>query len=1037
MKLVAGLVILIAALLAIPLGAASPTGTPGTGGPAQIVNFGSILPVVNETGLISLSEDAVGSNDVAGATLTIEKPTGATVRKAYMAAATTGFSGAVLANGDVTIDGAGVNWDATTPNGISSNNYWSDVTTLVKTKLDGAPAGAVSFQIGETNALTTEGEILAVIFDDPNQTTSNTIALLFGAQNLAGDTFNIGLAEPIDKSDPKLRLDMALGISFGFQGLDQYSTVEVNAQRLSSAAGGQDDGQGVDGALITVGGVGDSNANPADANATPNGDPRFDDELYNLLPFVATGDTQITVFTQNPSNDDNIFFAALVLNSTTAVVGEGIVLGPIDAKNPVNASHTLTATVQDSNGSPVAGRTVTFTVISGPNAGTTGTGVTGPDGKATFTYSSSTTGVDEIQASFLDSAGNTVLSNVARKEWTQTQADLSLTKTDAPDPVTVGGNLTYTLTVTNQGPDPSTDSTVTDTLPAGVTFVSVIPSQGVCSSPLPGSPVICSLGPLAVGASATIGIVATVDPTAVSPLSDTATVAGIEADPVQDNNSATAETTISSPQLDHFKCYKTKQLGAKFDPRRVVLTDQFNTERVNVVRPEAFCNPVDKDGSGINDPTAHLTCYKIHDVRGDEFPKFEPRRINARDQFGVRNLGVRKTRRLCLPPPEPVHPPGPAACVDTDNNGSADNDGDALCDNWETVGLDGDNDGVADLQLYDMNGDGAIDPSERADLNHKDIYLEIDFMELHQPDPGALADVVASFAAAPVSNPAGGSGVALHIQTDEQALVHNDDLAFPPCTATAPSGVPDFDVAKSASFGTAAERGAGAAVTNAKRFAFHYSLFVHNLLGLDGTSGCAEIFGNDFIVSLGSWTAVGGHPVGTRDEQAGTLMHEFGHNLNLRHGGADDINCKPNYLSVMTYTRQINGAPISGRPLDYSRSALPTLDEASLSEPAGVAGPVGDQTAYGPPPRQVAPADGPIDWNRDSDTGDSGVSADINNVGIGGCAGTGTVLQGHDDWANLRYDFQNSGDFVDGVHLSVIGELEITFAEVQELRGID
>ena len=36
--------------------------------------------------------------------------------------------------------------------------------------------------------------------------------------------------------------------------------------------------------------------------------------------------------------------------------------------------------------------------------------------------------------------------------------------------------------------------------------------------------------------------------------------------------------------LDHFKCYKTKQLRTRFDPRQVVLTDQFNEERVNVVR---------------------------------------------------------------------------------------------------------------------------------------------------------------------------------------------------------------------------------------------------------------------------------------------------------------------------------------------------------------------------------------------------------------------------------------------------------------------
>jgi Big-like domain-containing protein len=405
---------LVSGILAVLAPGAS-AGSPGTGGSPQVVHFGSIIPQVSETGFISLSENAVGTNDPAGGSLTVEKPPGATVRSAYLAAATTGFSGSVLADGDVAIDGNGVNWDLSTPNAISSNNYWSNVTTLVKAKLDAAAAGPVSFLITEAN-FNTDGEILAVIWNDPNQVVSNTIVLLFGAQNITGDTFNVGLAEPIDKSDPNLRLDMALGISFSFQPSGQFSTVDVNSQRLSSAAGGQDDGQGEDGALITVGGVGDSNANPVDPNALPT-DPRSDDELYSLLPFVNTGDTSIQVFTQNPSSDDNIFFGALTLNSTTAVVGEGIVLAPVDAQNPVDTNHTLTATVQDTDGNPIAGRTVTFTVIAGPSMGTTGTGTTGVDGKATFTYSSSAAGVDEIQASFLNSAGQTVLSNVARKEW--------------------------------------------------------------------------------------------------------------------------------------------------------------------------------------------------------------------------------------------------------------------------------------------------------------------------------------------------------------------------------------------------------------------------------------------------------------------------------------------------------------------------------------------------------------------------------------------------------------------------------------------
>ena len=185
---------LVAAALVQASASSASESEPGVGGPPQVVHFGSLLPIVNETGFISLSENAVGTNDPAGALLTINKPAGATVRKAYMAAATTGLSGATLIDGDVKIDGADVNWDVSTPNAIGSNDSWSEHHQLVKTKLDGAVAGPVSFQVTEANTFSTEGEIVAVIFDDPNQTVGNTISLLFGAQNVTGDTFGIGLA---------------------------------------------------------------------------------------------------------------------------------------------------------------------------------------------------------------------------------------------------------------------------------------------------------------------------------------------------------------------------------------------------------------------------------------------------------------------------------------------------------------------------------------------------------------------------------------------------------------------------------------------------------------------------------------------------------------------------------------------------------------------------------------------------------------------------------------------------------------------------
>lgn len=396
-----------------------PPGTDADGVGPSTVELGSIVPQITEVGKISLSIDGIGFYPETSGTVQVEKPAGATVRSAYMAAATTGFRDFRLADGDITIDGAGVSWDIETSSSISSWNYWADVTSLVKPKLDAAAAGRVDFTIAELvpDPGDVDGEILAVIFDDPGQTTDNTVVLLFGAQDIAGDTFAIGLADPIDLSDPNLGLDLSLGISFGYQGSIQYSIVEVNGNRMSTSAGGQDDGTGENGALLTVGGLDDSNANPPNPLATPSGDPRLDDELYNLIPFVNDGDTAINVYTQNPSNDDNIFFAALNLQATLAVVGEGIVLSPASATNPLGTWHIVTATVQDDLGNPIVDRFVTIEVISGPNAGLMAYTPTNSSGQAFMGWRGDSVGTDVIVASFVDSQGQTVTSNEATKEW--------------------------------------------------------------------------------------------------------------------------------------------------------------------------------------------------------------------------------------------------------------------------------------------------------------------------------------------------------------------------------------------------------------------------------------------------------------------------------------------------------------------------------------------------------------------------------------------------------------------------------------------
>jgi uncharacterized repeat protein (TIGR01451 family) len=120
--------------------------------------------------------------------------------------------------------------------------------------------------------------------------------------------------------------------------------------------------------------------------------------------------------------------------------------------------------------------------------------------------------------------------------------DLSITKTDRPDPVFAGATLTYTLTVRNAGPDTATNVRVADALPAATTFVSVTSSQGTCTG---GRVVRCSLGTMLSGGRATVTIV--LRPTEPGALLNTATVVGEQSEANTANNRATAPTLVRGP----------------------------------------------------------------------------------------------------------------------------------------------------------------------------------------------------------------------------------------------------------------------------------------------------------------------------------------------------------------------------------------------------------------------------------------------------------------------------------------------------------
>ncbi len=310
----------------------------------------------------------------------------------------------------------------------------------------------------------------------------------------------------------------------------------------------------------------------------------------------------------------------------------------------------------------------------------------------------------------------------------------------------------------------------------------------------------------------------------------------------------------------------------------------------------------------------------------------------------------------------------PTPAGPNDALGALDVDRDGLPDTAEVP-----NGRYAGLPLFDWG----------ARTGRRDIFLEVDWV---RPDGGAQGYdpgiLPRREALQRVHDVFANHGIELHFDTGDLFdaapgidpadfdLAGGNELPFA-CTITMSStpGATSFYALKAA--GSDLRR----------RVSFHYVIFGNSLAdvacGGSGTTGRAEQDGNDVCVTLG----VSGLRTTPQTElnrlinwQSSTLMHELGHNLGLRHGGFEDRNYKPNYLSVMSYLYQLNGVsvvgpsegdrwyynyrtvcgsapPIITNPaslqngrfaapaqfgLDYSNGTSAPLDEASLDETKGL-----------------------------------------------------------------------------------------------------
>jgi hypothetical protein len=339
---------------------------------------------------------------------------------------------------------------------------------------------------------------------------------------------------------------------------------------------------------------------------------------------------------------------------------------------------------------------------------------------------------------------------------------------------------------------------------------------------------------------------------------------------------------------------------------------------------------------------------------------------------------------------------------------AVDDDGDGIPDSAEVSGGT-----FAGIDLYAMG----------ARTNQKDIFIEVD--QMNSNDAGiivrkeALQKVVDSFSSQSISVhfDAGTSfnsnfsvldfnlGQGSNVVAYEQCTTFNQTT----CTANSSTRRSVYDWKEEY-------------MDLRRRSIFHYALFSNSQSanGASGSSGLAELNGNDLIVTLGGWgltTNTTQNLNKTINYQAGTLMHELGHNLGLRHGGFEDQNYKPNYWSVMNYLYQVNGLDpdpkattayerwkkeYSGVPtlcnlvaspcgstsqfnINYSNGSSLNLNEASLDEATNI-GRGANSGSY-------------ADWNLDGTLTSSAVSRDLN------ADSSLSVLRDYNDWANLNFPF--------------------------------
>ncbi|MFN8531784.1 MAG: hypothetical protein U0670_24525, partial [Anaerolineae bacterium] len=327
-------------------------------------------------------------------------------------------------------------------------------------------------------------------------------------------------------------------------------------------------------------------------------------------PTVALSDGEVVLFAW-PSSPNNELYARLYADNADLGISKTSAVTGFPAYNNTNfvpgVTLSYTITVTNSGPSAVTGAVVTDTLppeLSGATWTCNSVGVAScvsgsPSGTGAASTGSISQSIDIaagggnsviflltkiIPTTQLTGFSNTAsvaapigtgdsntFNNSATRSLTPIEvADMIVTKTDSPDPVTAGRDISYTITVTNNGPSNANSVSFSDLVPSGTTFVSLTsPGGWSCTTPSVGGTgtVGCSIASLNPAANGVFTLVLRTNPgTGGTTVTNTASATTTSTDPNGGNSSGQATTTVSGPTLVFTQQPTTTNIGSPITP---------------------------------------------------------------------------------------------------------------------------------------------------------------------------------------------------------------------------------------------------------------------------------------------------------------------------------------------------------------------------------------------------------------------------------------------------------------------------------------